>query len=689
MIKKLLTLVLMMFYFFANAQESQSIIAAKWTDGKYAWFDNTGSNTDSGSPEFVQDGESAMTFKKNEKGEVTEVFIDDEKFLADNHGVSTYARYFRTIRGTGSCLFFVEDRIDVFVLGSDEGPMNAKFIASIGKKGAKQSLSKFMSHLEKTRSKVADDIALFEKNKAENTIVGKVQDIEKVEHVVVTKDGNPLKSGDKFSFGFITTFKDGKVIKTKNIGGLQDIKEFKYRISYPISSIQYKYNVGTELNDSIAPYCDYLQGEKVKMSITTSDYFSKTLAYTDFAIENCTEDPSPLVTFFRKVEKNYSSLNMVYGPGLLNSEYFGKHEKYGFLLQPSEKDKYFEFEKMKEDNCFIIGEKDNKYYFLTLNGDLKSKEGYDEIRSLSEGNISLVYKSIPLYYVKKNGKYGILNYKLEEILPLEYDKLIISGKDRMVVTKNGKSTLFNTQTMVAISENYNQLVPGFDLSNCLVEQNGKFGYIDLDGKILIEIKYDDLGFFTSSKLAAARIGQKRFYINSSGSVVLDQGYLEISSFKWKNVKKKGKEVTLYYAEVTDKDGNKILIDDYGYTLTEEDFEGSDMPSVSNSSNSNGNSSSGKSNSSSSSSSSDSKEFSGSIYFKYDMMGKDRPGERLYIHSGANASTVNSTTPGSSATVRCQSGKVYYSFTGKKADMKEFMEMSVDDCGKTFKYTEFK
>lgn len=82
-------------------------------------------------------------------------------------------------------------------------------------------------------------------------------------------------------------------------------------------------------------------------------------------------------------------------------------------------------------------------------------------------------------------------------------------------------------------------------------------------------------------------------------------------------------------------------------------------------------------------------FTGNVYFSYDMMGKDRPGERLYIHTGNNAASVSSTSPGSKATVKCEKGNAYYSFTGKKADMKLIKELTVEDCGKTIKYTEFK
>lgn len=82
-------------------------------------------------------------------------------------------------------------------------------------------------------------------------------------------------------------------------------------------------------------------------------------------------------------------------------------------------------------------------------------------------------------------------------------------------------------------------------------------------------------------------------------------------------------------------------------------------------------------------------YSGSIYFKYDVSGSSRPSEKLYIHYGSNASYVTSTTPGSSATVKCQEGAVYYSFTGKKSDMVKIMDVAEEDCGKTFKYSQFK
>ena len=67
------------------SQVSQSIIAAKWKDGKYDWCNNKNSNNWTSKPEFVQEGQTEISFKKNEQGEVTEVTLAGKKYLPDNY----------------------------------------------------------------------------------------------------------------------------------------------------------------------------------------------------------------------------------------------------------------------------------------------------------------------------------------------------------------------------------------------------------------------------------------------------------------------------------------------------------------------------------------------------------------------------------------------------------------------------
>ncbi len=85
------------------------------------------------------------------------------------------------------------------------------------------------------------------------------------------------------------------------------------------------------------------------------------------------------------------------------------------------------------------------------------------------------------------------------------------------------------------------------------------------------------------------------------------------------------------------------------------------------------------NSSSNSSSNKSDNFQGQVYFK---LQAGSSADRIHIHYGSNGAYTTSTTRGSSASIKCQKGKVYYSYTGKKSDMKLLQEISPSDCGKT-------
>nr|MBA3806501.1 WG repeat-containing protein [Acidobacteriota bacterium] len=53
-----------------------------------------------------------------------------------------------------------------------------------------------------------------------------------------------------------------------------------------------------------------------------------------------------------------------------------------------------------------------------------------------------------------------------------------------------------------------------------VRQNGKWGYIDRKGALLIQPQYDDAWDF-SEGLAYARAGNKRFVIDQTGKVLID------------------------------------------------------------------------------------------------------------------------------------------------------------------------
>jgi hypothetical protein len=64
---------------------------------------------------------------------------------------------------------------------------------------------------------------------------------------------------------------------------------------------------------------------------------------------------------------------------------------------------------------------------------------------------------------------------------------------------------------------------GFNEGLAPVKKNGKWGYIDLKGEVVIDFLYDDAWCF-SEGLAAVKLNEKYGYINNKGKVVIDCTY---------------------------------------------------------------------------------------------------------------------------------------------------------------------
>lgn len=77
----------------------------------------------------------------------------------------------------------------------------------------------------------------------------------------------------------------------------------------------------------------------------------------------------------------------------------------------------------------------------------------------------------------------------------------------------------------------NEIQTTFEFKNGIARVKGKskYGYIDLDNKIVIPMKFDDLGDF-SHGLAAAKINSKWGYINFRGDFIITPNYTNVSPF---------------------------------------------------------------------------------------------------------------------------------------------------------------
>jgi hypothetical protein len=205
----------------------------------------------------------------------------------------------------------------------------------------------------------------------------------------------------------------------------------------------------------------------------------------------------------------------------------------------------------------------DKMGFIDVQGNLVIQPQWDII---DPDNIcgQLLYCNEGLCRVHKDGKFGYINYKGTEVIPVQFDRarLFVSGMAAVSVggqwgfiDKSGhflikpefddagdflgsvaavqqagkwgfvdKSGKFEEQPIFeSLSKN------GFVGGLAAARLSGKTGYIDSHGKFAIAPKFEDAEDF-SDGLAQVRLGHKWGYVNDTGKFVINPQFDQASSF---------------------------------------------------------------------------------------------------------------------------------------------------------------
>ena len=136
------------------------------------------------------------------------------------------------------------------------------------------------------------------------------------------------------------------------------------------------------------------------------------------------------------------------------------------------------------------------------------------------------YEKNSLKY-EKNGKYGLIDYSGNEILPPEYTNIYtLKGLERsIIVDKDGKLGLYNDVSkdmilepvylsITALGENYND---GYIVKN---EEN-KFGIVGPDKKVILDISYDAVGKVHGDSIYVVKKEGKNSLVDKNGNVIFD------------------------------------------------------------------------------------------------------------------------------------------------------------------------
>lgn len=243
------------------------------------------------------------------------------------------------------------------------------------------------------------------------------------------------------------------------------------------------------------------------------------------------------------LEPNYEDIKSIYSP----NKYVVK-ENGTYKIIDKEKNTildsgFDEIIGINGDNITII--KDKKYGVITITGEEEISIKYEELK----------YAFKDYYIAKNNGKYGIINLNNETILDTEYAsityrkeaEIIEAEKENEIETKiydtelNLKLTGIISEIneakgymKIRIENEYKYYNFKFEeksnteiLTNnkiFLSKKDGKYGYIDKDGKVVVDYIYDDATELNNYNYAAVKQNGLWGAIDEKGKIIVAPKY---------------------------------------------------------------------------------------------------------------------------------------------------------------------
>ncbi len=158
---------------------------------------------------------------------------------------------------------------------------------------------------------------------------------------------------------------------------------------------------------------------------------------------------------------------------------------------------------------------------------------YNKVEAISnkDENNNLLYEQNALK-VEQNGKYGLINIKGKELVPVEYEEIspIIGIENSYKIKKDGKYGIVDHEGKIVIEPQYADIdILGKDNKSGFIIKNdlGKYGIVDYSNNQILEAKYNSIQKVFSNDLYVATDEEKQKLIKNDGTEVLKEGFSEI------------------------------------------------------------------------------------------------------------------------------------------------------------------
>lgn len=245
------------------------------------------------------------------------------------------------------------------------------------------------------------------------------------------------------------------------------------------------------------------------------------------------------------LECKYEEVASIYSNNLFVVKQNGKYiviDKEGKTILEN---KFDEAKEISGEN--IVAKKNGKYGVINTNGETKINFEYD----------NLTYMNTDYYIAQKNEKYGVISINKEEKLPFEYvdinyvsagDFIIADYMENETLTAKVINSSFETKITGVVSEvnnakgyikmiideeykyynfKFEEKAAASVLTNSTLfvsKKDGKYGFVDADGKVIVDYIYDDATEQNSSGYAGIKKDGVWGSIDIKGNVVANPQY---------------------------------------------------------------------------------------------------------------------------------------------------------------------
>lgn len=163
--------------------------------------------------------------------------------------------------------------------------------------------------------------------------------------------------------------------------------------------------------------------------------------------------------------------------------------------------------------------------FYSLENDTRLFGGYEDASGLGNGVAA----------VKQGKKWGLINGSGEALTQPVFDgivqdeKTVVCRNERLFAKKGTKYLMIDATGTQIGTQTFDDARLFADTTYAAVRQNGKWGFVDKDGAVVIPLQYEDARSF-SNGLAAVKKGEKWGFVDLENNMVIAPQFEDVRDF---------------------------------------------------------------------------------------------------------------------------------------------------------------